>query len=95
MLANLAKFTLKSRASATVAFRGMPAKSSILMLSQPRRFYYPDNVLMKREEGEYFADPLAIAERVVRLVGLHDAVKDPAAVTIKSTFDEIGLNPLD
>ena len=92
MLANLAKFTLKSKAM-TVVYRRTPA--SFLLLSQPRRFYYPDNVLMQRVEGDYFSDPIAVAERVVRLIGLHDAVKDPAAVTIKSTFEELGLNPLD
>ena len=33
---------------------------------------------MKREEGEYFADPVNVAERVVRLIGLHDNVRDPS-----------------
>lgn len=33
---------------------------------------------MHREEGEYFADPVEIAERVVRLIGLHDNVNDPS-----------------
>ncbi len=50
---------------------------------------------MKRVEGEYYSDPLVVAERVVRLVALHDAVKDPEAITVKATFDELGLNPLD
>lgn len=50
---------------------------------------------MKRVEGEYFADPKAVAERVVRLLALHDNVKDPSAITLNSTFDEIGLNELD
>ena len=53
------------------------------MFMQPRRFYYPDNVIMKRVEGEYFSDPIAVAERVIRLIGLHDAVKDPSAVTLR------------
>ena len=50
---------------------------------------------MKRVEGEYFADPKAVAESVVRLLALHDNVKDPSAITLNSTFDEIGLNELD
>ena len=52
----------------------------------PMRTYYKDNVLMPREQGEYYADPMDVAERVVRLVALHDACKDPAAVDLKSSF---------
>ena len=44
--------------------------------------YYPDNVLMKRVEGDYFADPTEVAERVVRLLALHDNIRDPAAITL-------------
>ena len=50
---------------------------------------------MKRVEGEYYADPVAIADRTVRLIGLHDNVKDPAAITLNSSFEELGLNELD
>ena len=50
---------------------------------------------MKREEGEYFADPKAVAERVVRLIALHDNVNDPTAITLNSSFEELGLNALD
>ena len=50
---------------------------------------------MKRTEGEYFADPVVIAERVVRLIALHDNVKDPASITLNSSFEDLGLNSLD
>ena len=50
---------------------------------------------MERDSGEYFADPIAIAERVVRLIGLHDNVRDPTAITLNSSFDDLGLNVLD
>lgn len=47
------------------------------------RTYLPDgSYLMKREKGDYYADPLDVAERVVRLFALHDACKDPATVTL-------------
>lgn len=59
------------------------------------RTYYKDNVLMERVYGEYYADPMAVAERVVRLIALHDNVNDPAAVTLGKKFEEIGLNALD
>lgn len=41
---------------------------------------------MKRDEGDYFADPMAVGEKVVRLIALHDNVSDPSAVTLASTF---------
>lgn len=36
-----------------------------------------------------------VAERVVRMIALHDNVADPGAVTLNSTFAECGLNGLD
>ena len=50
---------------------------------------------MKRVEGDYFADPVQVAERVIRLIALHDNVKDPSNITLRSSFDVLGLNPLD
>ena len=59
------------------------------------RTYYPDNVLMKRVYGEYYCDPLNVAERCVRMFALHDACRDPTAVTLEKSFEELGLNALD
>lgn len=50
---------------------------------------------MPREQGEYYADPIDVAERTVRVIGLHDNVNDPSAVTVSKTFEELGLNALD
>ena len=50
---------------------------------------------MEREEGDYYADPMNVAERVVRLIALHDNVKDPSSIVLNSTFTELGLNVLD
>ena len=50
---------------------------------------------MTREGGDYYADPMEVAERTIRLIALHDNVKDPSAITLKSTFEELGLNSLD
>ena len=36
-----------------------------------------------------------VAERVVRLIALHDNVNDPTAVTPNKKFEELGLNALD
>ncbi|CDW72957.1 acyl carrier protein [Stylonychia lemnae] len=50
---------------------------------------------MVRHDGEYYADPMNVSERFIRLVALHDNVKDPSAVTLKSSFDQLHLNSLD
>ena len=65
------------------------------MCSLQMRTYYPDNVLMKRVYGDYYADPMDVAERVVRIISLHDNVNDPQTVTVGQTFSECGLNALD
>lgn len=50
---------------------------------------------MKRTQGDYYSDPMVVAERVVRLFALHDNVNDPESVALSSTFVEMGLNDLD
>ena len=60
------------------------------------RSYYKDNVIMEREYGDgYQSDPVSTAERIVRLIALHDNVKDPSNVVLGQSFEEAGLNPLD
>ena len=36
-----------------------------------------------------------VAERLVRLIALHDNCKDPSNVTLASSFTDLGLNALD
>ena len=62
------------------------------MIPINRRSYYTNEGLMKREEGDYYADPYKTAERCIRLIGLHDNTIDPSKVTLNSTFESIGLN---
>ena len=90
MLTHLLKTALRGGARVTLA---RPALS--VVMTTPRRFYYPGNQLMERESGDYYADPIAVAERVVRLIALHDNVRDPASVTLSSSFEDLGLNVLD
>jgi acyl carrier protein len=66
-----------------------------MLLKVAQRGYIADGGLMKRDVGEYYNDPMDIAERVVRLFALHDACKDPSSVTLGKTFSEVGLNALD
>lgn len=60
-----------------------------------QRGYYKDNVLMPRVQGEYYSDPKDVADRVARIIALHDNCIDPSAVTLNKTFAELGLNALD
>ena len=64
------------------------------MCGMPTRGYF-EGRLMPRDQGEYYADPMDVAERVIRTIGIHDNVTDPSAVTMNKTFDELGLNALD
>ena len=84
---------IKTATRASRVALGRPAVFSVVSL--PRRFYYPGNQLMERESGDYFADPIAVAERIVRLIALHDNVRDPSAITLSSSFEDLGLNVLD
>ena len=68
---------------------------SSMMGALPMRGYYKDDVLMERVQGEYYADPMDVAERVVRMFALHDNVKDPSAITLNCSFSDLGLNALD
>ena len=66
-----------------------------VLAAAPSRSYFKDNVLMPREQGEYYADPMDVAERVVRLIALHDSCADPSKVDLASSFSALGLNALD
>jgi acyl carrier protein len=68
---------------------------SLFLRATATRAYYKDDVLMPRDQGEYYSDPMAVAERVVRLIALHDACRDPANVTVSHSFEQLGLNALD
>ena len=67
------------------------------LVKMPVRNYYKDGVLMPREYGDgYMADPIDTAERVIRLISLHDNLKvNPSDLVTGMTFQEIGLNDLD
>lgn len=68
---------------------------SLVFATGSIRTYYPDNVIMNRIEGEYYSDPMEVAERCVRMIALHDACHDPSSVTLECTFKSLGLNALD
>ena len=79
----------------SAALTRMTAPMPRLLAMAQIRTYYPDNTLMPREQGEYYSDPVAVAERVVRLMACHDNVNDPASVAPAASFESLGLNALD
>ena len=84
---------LKRIAHMTQAKNGALQARALLPLS--RRNYYENNVLMIPTKGDYFVDPIDVGERVVRLVALHDNVRDPSAIRLHHKFEDLGLDSLD
>ena len=82
MLRNIAK---SARVVSRVAAhsKGFAQQPKFIMAQAMSRSYYKDNVLMPREYGDgYMADPIATAERIIRLIALHDNVNDPSGITL-------------
>lgn len=75
--------------------RGAAAARLLPLVQLPSRHYFPDRKLMKWRPGKYHTDPDAAAERIMRILAIHDHVKDPAKITLKSRLVDIGLNSLD
>lgn len=59
------------------------------------KLYHPTRELMKKHSPVYFSDPNEVGEEIIRIICLHDKVKDPSKVSLGSRFDEIGLDSLD
>lgn len=57
--------------------------------------YHPAKELMHKHIPKYFSDPNEIGEELIRIISLHDKIKNPSKVTMGSTFEEIGLDSLD
>ncbi|KAL4445950.1 hypothetical protein ABPG74_010942 [Tetrahymena malaccensis] len=56
--------------------------------------YAPQKVVLRNEKSGYYANPDDVARRLIRLISLHDKVQNPSAITLKSTWSEIGVDPL-
>jgi acyl carrier protein len=59
------------------------------------RHYHPARELMKKHTAKFYSDPNDIGKDIVRIVSLHDKIKDPSKVNIGSSFEELGLDSLD
>ena len=65
--------------------RNMLALNRVFAMA-PTRAYYKDNILMPREQGDYYADPMDVAERVTRIIALHDNCSEPSKVHLAAKF---------
>lgn len=65
------------------------------LLNLSLKQYHPVRELMKKHTPKYYTDPNILGEEIIRIVCMHDKVKDPSKVTMGSTFEEIGLDSLD
>lgn len=59
------------------------------------KFYHPIREVMKKDVRSFYSDPNEVGEEIIRIISLHDKVKDPSKITLNSTFEEIGLDSLD
>lgn len=85
-------------------FKNRSLVNGILKYTMPRyncfytfnsKYYHPVRELMKKKSVRYYSDPVVVGEELIRIICLHDKVKDPSQVTLSSTFQEIGLDSLD
>ncbi|EGR27235.1 mitochondrial type II fatty acid synthase component, putative [Ichthyophthirius multifiliis] len=56
--------------------------------------YAPQKVFPRDEKHGYFANPDDISRRLVKLIALHDRVKNPHEITLQSTWESVGVDPL-
>lgn len=76
-------------------FTRKPALQGLVLTKVPIKFYHPVRELMEKKVQKYYSDPKEVGEDLIRIICLHDKVKDPSKVTLGSTFEEIGLDSLD
>lgn len=60
----------------------------------PKYFYTPHEIQIRDEKHGYYKNPEEIARRLIKLLALHDKVKNPHLITLKSTWHELGLDEL-
>lgn len=68
---------------------------SNLLYKYQFKSYHPTKELMKKNVPEFFSDPNEIGEELVRIISLHDKIKDPNIITLNKPFHEMGLDSLD
>lgn len=93
MFKHLAKLSTPIKSAARYNFREAFAVNELFY--QPKGFYTKETGLIFRNERQgYYIDPNEVARRLVKLMALHDNVKNPEKITLDSTFIEHGFDEL-
>ena len=80
----------------TYLFKQMPRQlARPHFIVTPKRGWEAPTTLAKRVEQKYQLDPKDTADRISRILALHDKCIDPQKITLNSTFAELGFNELD
>src|SRR5690349_2679857 len=90
MLTNMMQITFKRMQPLII-----PSKLNFSLLKTYVKYYHPSRELMQKKVPKYVSDPTETGEDLIRIIALHDKVKDPSKITLGSTFEEIGLDSLD
>ena len=56
------------------------------LITQTKRFYTKKGIILRDDKSGYFVDPNEVARRIVKLISLHDCIKDPSKITLESTW---------
>ena len=51
--------------------------------------------MMKKRTAKFYSDPQEIGGDIIKIVCLHDKIKDPSKVKMGASFEEMGLDSLD
>jgi acyl carrier protein len=93
VLKNLVKKSFLPYSLQKSLFSFKPTSFNILHVS--KKNYHPARELMQKRIPKYYSDPQEIGEEIIRIICLHDKVKDPSKVTLASSFEDIGFDSLD
>lgn len=61
---------------------------------KPFQLYMTREIQLRNEKHGYYKDPEEVSRRLIKLIALHDKVKNPHLITLKSTWHELGLDEL-
>ncbi len=61
---------------------------------KPVNYYTPKEIQLRDEKLGYYKNPEDVARRLIKLISLHDKVKNPEKITLQSTWYDLGLDEL-
>ncbi|KRX09890.1 Acyl carrier protein-like protein [Pseudocohnilembus persalinus] len=69
--------------------------SIVKNLTQKNTYFYAPDSIQKRETlSGYYLDPNDVARRFIKIISLHDDIKNPSEIKINSSWEQIGVGEL-